>query len=1067
MEQQSSPQSASSNGDTAKQEDSTKQASPGSGAAQKQDPKPPSKLKTLWTKLGLDPLTLMLMLKGSIPPTIAISMYQSRAVATQYSTLGYLVAIMSILGFAIMPRAKFLQTMALNIVATCLAAAVNLLALYCVTQARLHTTPTGRPLQGYNSSASAVCALWLIIQIYLANVIRAARPQFQFPVIIYSIFVSVSCTYGVEFPNMVAAISFMRRLLEAFLTGFALATATNLFIFPVSSRKVVFKEMTGYLMCLSGMVKAQTAYMQSMETIDPVALRRKREEEQDGKDKSKAAKDSSSPLTTPASLKLAELLIKTIGLHTKLHADITPAKREFAFGKLEAHDLTTAWRLLRLIFVPVIGLSTSMNLIQRLAAELHWAEPGSTEEEENTRIEHLENLHFLMKQLHVPFARMSVAIDSAIQHVLITLELTKPPRKTPDEESKGDQPAPGSPTFVESYRSQVEDFYHSKKITLSEWCKEHEIPLPDDFFEATSAKPEQLLIQDEHRRERYQRQLFFTLYLEYLLYRASLAVLDLVQWVETRKQEGAFKSKKVIFPGSKTLHKWLRAVFGQEDLSNDGSYTAEMDSGGSEAVYLGEEFARRKDPEHLPPHNTRERVGEIIRRLPNFFRSDASAFGFRVVCATMTIAIICYLEASQAWFLKQRLLWAMIMVAISMSRTAGQSTFNFALRIIGTLIAMASTTVCYYLTIADPRLFQIGAYAIWYIVDGHVAGVIVFLWLWMFVAFYFVLKYPKLVIVALLSLVTAVLIIGYELQVKEIGVQASESNGQPAYPTYLLAPYRLACVTGGLLVAFFWTIFPFPVSESTELRKDLGATLYLLSNFYSIVHETVRARVMGTDGNAKIKGSHAQHLEKARESVFSKSLLLLNNMKTNAGFSRFQLRVGGQFPKAEYEGLIASCERILQYTALMAHASSTFSLHNRADGVDTESQYRRDFRELMAKTSNTSHRITSLLALLSSSMSYGQPLPPYIETPKPFEFVKSLNTIDPDVLSIRHIAEPEYSAFAVVQVCSQAIHADLERLRGHVKNLVGELDFSFHATKSMREGSDTASDMTDEKGKAD
>ncbi|KAK5676191.1 hypothetical protein LTS10_011003 [Elasticomyces elasticus] len=336
MEQQSSPQSASSNEDTTKQADSTKQTSPGSRAAQKQDPKPPSKLKTLWTKLGLDPLTLMLMLKGSIPPTIAISMYQSRGVATQYSTLGYLVAIMSILGFAIMPRAKFLQTMALNLVATCLAAAVNLLALYCVTQARLHTTPTGRPLQGYNSSASAVCAIWLIIQIYLVNVVRAARPQFQFPAIIYSIFVSVSCTYGVEFPNMVAAISFMRRLLEAFLTGFALATATNLLIFPVSSRKVVFKEMTGYLMCLSGMVKAQTAYMQSMETIDPVALRRKREEEQDGKDKSKATKES--PLTTPASLKLAELLSKTITLHTKLHADITPAKREFAFGKLEAHD---------------------------------------------------------------------------------------------------------------------------------------------------------------------------------------------------------------------------------------------------------------------------------------------------------------------------------------------------------------------------------------------------------------------------------------------------------------------------------------------------------------------------------------------------------------------------------------------------------------------------------------------------------------------------------------------------------------------------------------------------------
>ena len=133
-------------------------------------------------------------------------------------------------------------------------------------------------------------------------------------------------------------------------------------------------------------------------------------------------------------------------------------------------------------------------------------------------------------------------------------------------------------------------------------------------------------------------------------------------------------------------------------------------------------------------------------------------------------------------------------------------------------------------------------------------------------------------------------------------MQASTSNGQPAYETYLLAPYRLAAVAGGLSVAFIWTIFPYPVSESTELRKDLGASLYLLSNFYSIVHETVRARVTGTDGNARTKGSHAYNLEKARGAVFSKSMLLLNNLATTAEFSRFQIRVGGRFPREEYEG---------------------------------------------------------------------------------------------------------------------------------------------------------------------
>ncbi|RYZ84680.1 MAG: hypothetical protein EOP06_17665, partial [Proteobacteria bacterium] len=51
-----------------------------------------------------------MMFKGSVAPTIALAMYQSPRVAAHYTTLGYLIAIMTILGFPIMPRGKFIQT---------------------------------------------------------------------------------------------------------------------------------------------------------------------------------------------------------------------------------------------------------------------------------------------------------------------------------------------------------------------------------------------------------------------------------------------------------------------------------------------------------------------------------------------------------------------------------------------------------------------------------------------------------------------------------------------------------------------------------------------------------------------------------------------------------------------------------------------------------------------------------------------------------------------------------------------------------------------------------------------
>jgi hypothetical protein len=50
----------------------------------------------------------MMMGKAALPPTIALAMYQADKDAAMYGTLGYLVAIVSILGSCIMPRAKFI-----------------------------------------------------------------------------------------------------------------------------------------------------------------------------------------------------------------------------------------------------------------------------------------------------------------------------------------------------------------------------------------------------------------------------------------------------------------------------------------------------------------------------------------------------------------------------------------------------------------------------------------------------------------------------------------------------------------------------------------------------------------------------------------------------------------------------------------------------------------------------------------------------------------------------------------------------------------------------------------------
>lgn len=62
--------------------------------------------KRLWAKTNLDPMTMKVMAKGALAPTIALAAYQSTGFADVFTTLGYLVGVITILSFAVMPRAK-------------------------------------------------------------------------------------------------------------------------------------------------------------------------------------------------------------------------------------------------------------------------------------------------------------------------------------------------------------------------------------------------------------------------------------------------------------------------------------------------------------------------------------------------------------------------------------------------------------------------------------------------------------------------------------------------------------------------------------------------------------------------------------------------------------------------------------------------------------------------------------------------------------------------------------------------------------------------------------------------
>lgn len=141
--------------------------------------------------------------------------------------------------------------------------------------------------------------------------------------------------------------------------------AVNLLVFPVSSRLVVFKELAGGIGLLRKLVSLQKAYLASLEpdAAADAAIRTKSflaetdgglHEEEDNAETSKEAQAVKALEATGAALR---------ELAGKLQADTGFAKRDIAWGKLSAKDISQTTKLFRSVYVPVYVFISSVDVL--------------------------------------------------------------------------------------------------------------------------------------------------------------------------------------------------------------------------------------------------------------------------------------------------------------------------------------------------------------------------------------------------------------------------------------------------------------------------------------------------------------------------------------------------------------------------------------------------------------------------------------------------------------------------------------------------------------------------------
>lgn len=240
--------------------------------------------------------------------------------------------------------------------------------------------------------------------------------------------------------------------------------------------------MAGYIGALRGSLDAHSSYFQSLEIKDMFYR------------VSTGLSGDKQRQPEAAAVKKSLAAIQT--MHGKLSADLPFAKREIAWGFLGPDDLQEMSRLLRGVMLPLAGLSSVVDIFERLAELNGWEEEGGTVEigaRDSERKRMVEDWNDVMKTVHEPFQSVIRAMDEGLEHVLLQLKLKKPPKKqkkeaagsgeSEDVEAKGDRTQPGEDGFADYLERMTEEFYSGKELALREWCRRKGIDVPDDFFE--------------------------------------------------------------------------------------------------------------------------------------------------------------------------------------------------------------------------------------------------------------------------------------------------------------------------------------------------------------------------------------------------------------------------------------------------------------------------------------------------------------------------------------------------------------------------------------------------------
>ena len=327
------------------------------------------------------------------------------------------------------------------------------------------------------------------------------------------------------------------------------------------------------------------------------------------------------------------------------------------------------------------------------------------------------------------------------------------------------------------------------------------------------------------------------------------------------------------------------------------------------------------------------------------------------------------------------------------------------------------------------------------------SGIVPVAWIAFFILAYFLRKFPQFTSAILICGVTVISPMGNELQAKKLGTQVYHRTGEIIWPIYELAPYRAFIVIIGCFIAFFWTVFPYPITERHLLRKEMGTALYHLAEYHASCQAVIVMRMQGSEGDRSNKHSPGRQLSRIHNRIFNKLQRLLPSLRSRLNFHRYEFPIGGRFPTERYRAILDRINSLMDHFLLMAHATNanTDRFLGALDVIHSEEDWKKnDVPRVVAQVNESSRQVASTMALLASAVKHAAPLPPFLQEPNPYRFERLWTKLRKQVSGTNETTDlPRvHETFAVLQVMSELACEELGRLIVDVRDLVGEVDYS-------------------------